>query len=226
MSRDRILSAVRGALDPSHAPARRSAASARIALAPKHPRPNIAKLEGDERMARFAECLAALGVDRIEVQAADEVPAAIATYLSARGLPLRLRRGADDILAWLPWHHAFDLVVDIGPAQADDAVGLSRALAGAAETGTLALASGPGNPVTLSFLPDTHVVVLSEQAIVASYEDAIARVLAENGGVVPRTINLVTGASRTGDIGGKIVMGAHGPRRLAVILIRDGAQRT
>ncbi len=47
-------------------------------------------------------------------------------------------------------------------------------------------------------------------------------VLAENGGTMPRTLNLVTGASRTGDIGGRIVMGAHGPRRLAVFLLGNG----
>ena len=47
-------------------------------------------------------------------------------------------------------------------------------------------------------------------------------VLAENGGTMPRTLNLVTGASRTGDIGGRIVMGAHGPRRVAVFLLGNG----
>ena len=81
---------------------------------------------------------------------------------------------------------------------------------------------GPDNPVTLGFVPDTHIVVLRADTIVGSYEEACAMVLAETGGVMPRTLNLVTGASRTGDIGGKIVMGAHGPRRLAIFLLGNG----
>ena len=96
---------------------------------------------------------------------------------------------------------------------------MSRAVAGVAETGTLALASGADNPVTLGFLPDTHIVVLRADTIVGSYEAACALVRAAADGAMPRTLNLVTGASRTGDIGGKIVMGAHGPRRLAVVLL-------
>ena len=76
--------------------------------------------------------------------------------------------------------------------------------------------------MTLGFVPDTHIVVLRADAIVGSYEEACAMVLAETGGVMPRTLNLVTGASRTGDIGGKIVMGAHGPRRLAIFLLGNG----
>ena len=114
------------------------------------------------------------------------------------------------------------MVVDRGRAQDGDTTGLSRAVAGVAETGTLALASGPDNPVTLGFLPDTHIVVLRASQIVAHYEQAFELVSAETGGAVPRTLNLVTGASRTGDIGGKIVMGAHGPRRLAVFLLGNG----
>ncbi len=142
--------------------------------------------------------------------------AAIAGYLQALGLQQRLRRGDDAWLAGLPWHEATTLVADVGPAVDADTVGLSRASAGAAETGTLLLASGPDNPVTLAFLPVTHIVVLRTSAIVGSYEEACGVLLAESGGALPRTLNMITGASRTGDIGGKIVKGAHGPRRLAV----------
>jgi L-lactate dehydrogenase complex protein LldG len=82
------------------------------------------------------------------------------------------------------------------------------------------LASGPENPVTLAFLPEVHLVVLRKEAIVGAYEEALARIGAELGPLsLPRTLNLVTGPSRTGDIGGRIVMGAHGPKRLAVILV-------
>jgi L-lactate dehydrogenase complex protein LldG len=81
------------------------------------------------------------------------------------------------------------------------------------------LASGPDNPASLAFLPETHIIALSEKQIVGSYEEAFDLVRAELGRRrMPRALNLVSGASRTGDIGGRIVLGAHGPRRLAVII--------
>jgi len=127
-----------------------------------------------------------------------------AARYSSRGLALRVRTGSDPLFAALPWTKA--------PAP--------RALAGVAETGTLVLASGPHNPTTLALLPETHLVVVRRAAIVGSYEDAVALVAGELGSArLPHTLNLISGASRTGDIGGRIVMGAHGPRRLAVILL-------
>ena len=170
-------------------------------------------------MTQFRQFQRALGVDVIDVASVGEVPLAVAGYLAALDLPQRIRRGSDPQLAAIPWESAAGLGIDIGAAEEGDAVGLSRAIAGVAETGTLVLASGSGNPVTVGLLPETHIVVLRADTIVASYEEACARVLEANAGAMPRTLNLVTGASRTGDIGGKIVMGAHGPRRLAVVLI-------
>ena len=87
----------------------------------------------------------------------------------------------------------------------------------AAETGTLLLVSGAERPTTLNFLPDTHVVVLHRHQIVGPYEAAWDRLRAE--GPMPRTVNFVSGPSRTADIEQTIVMGAHGPRRLHVIIV-------
>jgi L-lactate dehydrogenase complex protein LldG len=222
MSRARILGGIRATLDAAtDAKVRRRTVAQRLAQPLAHPRPRRAMRAGAERVAEFRRLQIALGVDVIDVASAAEIPPAIAGYLAALGLPQRIRRGSDLQLAGLPWDSAASLVVDTGAAEDGDAVGLSRAIAGVAETGTLVLASGSGSPVTVGLLPDTHIVVLHEREIVASYEEACERVLAENAGAIPRTLNLVTGASRTGDIGGKIVMGAHGPRRLAVILIAN-----
>ena len=223
MSRDRILGGIRMTLDADTREAtRRQSAAGRLAHPVVHPRPDRARRAGGELMQQFKDFQRTLGVDVIEVDAASEIPAAIAGYLHALRLPLRLRRGADPLLSGLPWESAPALQIDTGGAQDGDTAGLSRAVAGVAETGTLALGSGSDNPVTLGFLPDTHLVVLRADTVVGSYEEACAMVLAENGGRMPRTLNLVTGASRTGDIGGKIVMGAHGPRRLAVFLLGNG----
>ncbi len=224
MSRARILDGIRATLDAAtDAKVRKRSAAQRLAQPRTHPLPRRAMHEGAERVTQFKQFQRALGVDVVDVATDTEIPAAVAGYLAALGLPLRLRCGNDQQLAALAWGNVAPLGIDSGAAEEGDAVGLSRAIAGVAETGTLVLASGVGNPVTVGLLPETHIVVLRADAIVASYEEACARVLEANDGAMPRTLNLVTGASRTGDIGGKIVMGAHGPRRLAVILVSSDA---
>ena len=223
MSRERILGSIRMTLDAETRDAtRRQSAAGRLAHPVAHPRPGRTRRPAVELMEQFKDFQRTLGVTVIEVGTTSEIPTAIAGYLHALGLPLRLRRGADPLLSGLPWESAPSLQINTGRAQDGDPAGLSRAVAGVAETGTLALGSGSDNPVTLGFLPDTHLVVLRADSVVGSYEEACAMVLAENGGRMPRTLNLVTGASRAGDIGGRIVMGAHGPRRLAVFLLGNG----
>jgi L-lactate dehydrogenase complex protein LldG len=203
--------------------ARRDAAAARLAEAPRHLVPAATMRQPAELVQMFETALRVQGADVVAVAAPAQVPRAVAGYLSAQGLPLRVRCGSDPHLAALPWREAPELTLDQGPARADDGAGLSRTVAGVAETGTLVLASGPHNPVTLAFVADTHLVVVDAATIVGCYEDAMAFVAAACGfDALPRTLNLVSGPSRTGDIGGRIVMGAHGPRRLAVFLVARG----
>ena len=220
MSRAAILAKVRAGLkvEPGNDRARRAGVEVRLAGGGSRLVPARGQVGSEERIALFKSFLAAQGTDLIEVGERGEIPRAVASYLEARGLALRVRTGSDPFLAELPWTN--DLAREAGAAHRDDRAGLSRAIAGVAETGTLVLVSGPYNPTTLALLPETHIVVVACAAIVGTYEDAIALVAAEQGSAeLPHTLNLVSGASRTGDIGGRIVMGAHGPRRLAVILV-------
>jgi L-lactate dehydrogenase complex protein LldG len=106
-----------------------------------------------------------------------------------------------------------------GRAEDGDAAGITGAFAAIAETGTLMLISGAGTPTRNNFLPDTHIVVLRASEIVACYEDGWDRLRA--AGPMPRTVNFITGPSRTGDIEQRLVLGAHGPRRLHIVLIDD-----
>ena len=132
-----------------------------------------------------------------------------------------MRVGDDAYLEALAWGSEPALERRKGPAVGDDEVGLSHAAAAVAETGTLVLASGADNPVTLSFLPETHIVVVEDKDLVGGYEGAWEKIRARFGRrAMPRTVNFVSGPSRTADIGGQLVMGAHGPRRLCVILVR------
>ena len=75
------------------------------------------------------------------------------------------------------------------------------------------------SPTTLNFLPDTHFVILNRSDIVGPYEDAWQKLRESTNGEMPRTVNMITGPSRSADIEQKLQMGAHGPKDLIILLI-------
>lgn len=218
-ARSAILGRIRQSLNATaHDEARIDAAEGRIAAHAATLVPERAKGDAASRAALFRSYLEGQLATVIEVGAPDNVPGAIADYLKKTELPARLRLGDDARLTTMPWGDA-GLAIDRGAAEADDAVGLSHALAGIAETGTLVIAAGGDNPVTLAFVPATHIIVVARDTIVGSYEEAVSLVRAAFGPKsMPRTLNYISGPSRTADIGGKIVIGAHGPRNLCVVI--------
>jgi L-lactate dehydrogenase complex protein LldG len=109
-----------------------------------------------------------------------------------------------------------------GAARGSDHVSITGAFAAIAETGTLVMASGPDHPVSLNLLPDTHIVVLREADIVGGYEEVWAKLRQHYGkDRMPRTVNTITGPSRTGDIEQAIELGAHGPRRMHIVVVSE-----
>jgi L-lactate dehydrogenase complex protein LldG len=89
------------------------------------------------------------------------------------------------------------------------------------------MVSGPEHPTTLNILPETHVIILGREQVLGSYEDGWARLRTarrqEDGGwSMPRTVNFITGPSRSADIEQKLQMGAHGPRRVHIIIVDSG----
>ena len=161
---------------------------------------------------------AASGTAEILGSAAD-VPAAVTALLRRRNLPMQIRRGDDPRLAALPWSEQRTLEVTTGASDGHQLVAVSHAFGGAAETGTLIMTSGPDNPTTLNFLPDTHVVVIDAKDIAGDYETVWQRLRDKFGDALPRNINMITGPSRSADIGQILILGAHGPRRLHVLIV-------
>lgn len=222
MSRDVILEKVAAALvDPNESEsARRAAVTRRIKSHSRQPIPERARGEHTALVERF-KTYAGGTATVVSLASPAEIPAAIADYLRTANLPARIRMGSDPGLASLPWSSAASLERLTGPAEPHDEVGLSAAVAGVAETGTLVLAAGQENPVTLGFLPETHIIVVGENQIVGAYEDAFDIVRKRLGDrTMPRTLNFISGPSRTADIAGTIVMGAHGPRRMCVLVVK------
>ena len=154
------------------------------------------------------------------IKNSDAVPKTIAQLLRRHNLPARIRMGADKRLATLPWSTQKALEVNPGASDGDDEAGVSHAFAGAAETGTLLLTSGPDNPTTINFLPDHHVVVVNAADIEGDYETVFAMLRKAYGkGAMPRTVNFITGPSRSADIEQTLILGAHGPRALHIIVV-------
>ena len=225
MSRDQILGKVRAALkDGAPVAERKAGVAARLARPIHHPLPERVRKSPQDLSKLFNVMLKACLADVVEVESKDAIPTAVAGYLRQHNLPQRVTVGADAYLADLPWGQEPALARKTGRAHGDDQVAVSHATAGVAETGTIVMASGADNPVTLNFLPETHIVVVEENDIVGPYEDAFAKVTARFGkGQMPRTVNMISGPSRSADIGGRLVIGAHGPRRLCVVIVKARA---
>jgi L-lactate dehydrogenase complex protein LldG len=220
-ARDLILGSIRRSLGVTgnEAP-RRLAVEVRLAEHPRGVVPARGALPSAERLDLFTRMVegAAGTVERLAEPA--EIPAAVAAFLRRHNLPPAIRHGADPRLVELPWDRAATLTVSRGPSDGSDAAALSHAFAAVAETGTLVLVSGADNPTTLNFLSDAHIVVVDAADIAGDYETVVARLRQSFGaGRLPRTVNMITGPSRSADIEQTLILGAHGPRKLHVIVL-------
>jgi L-lactate dehydrogenase complex protein LldG len=243
-ARDDILGGIRRALRRGPVSSENGAElHERVATHRRNLVPALAAALGHRsRVELFIAMAEAVQTTVARISSEGDIPAEVARYLAAENLPAELVLAPDASLDRIPWDQRPLLQIRRGRAEAHDAVSLTPCLAGIAETGTLLLASGPGTPSTLNFLPDTHIVVLHASRVVASYEDGwdLLRNLnnpspqagevdrptggpegADGAPLLPRTVNLITGPSRTGDIEQRIQLGAHGPRRLHIVLVED-----
>ena len=152
------------------------------------------------------------------VPKAHAVPDAVLDFMTKHALGQEIVMARDPLLTTLPWSNR--LSIDYRAAEEADKVSVTSAFAGVAETGTVVLVSTAEHPTTLNFLPETHIVVLERTRIVGYWEEVWVK-LRERPQPWPRTVNMITGPSRTGDVELQLELGAHGPRRLHVILIDD-----
>lgn len=212
-SRADILNRIRQRLGRTaeNAAAGRAGIAAVLARRAQGPRPALA---GDPvaRLCSRAEALAST----VEVVARiGEAPAAVARYLAAHGLPPAAVAWPQ--LAGLDWAGA-GLQVACRAASADDLVGITGVFCAVAETGTLVVLSGAGTPASTSLLPETHIAIVPAARIVPGMEEAFERIRAECG-ELPRAVNFISGPSRTGDIEQTLVLGAHGPYRVHIVVV-------
>jgi len=211
-ARDDILGKVRAGIGraPGAAPGPRPAPA---------PIPARGQIEGEARLALFTELSETVAATVVRIPDMAALPAAIGDYLASQNLPAEIMATADGDFDTVPWGSQPTLEVRRGTPGIGDLVGLVQASAGVAETGSLMMCADADNPHMASYVPETAVVVLRADRIDGTLDDAMARLRA--AGDLPRAVSLITGPSRTGDIALKIELGAHGPRRLHIVIVDE-----
>lgn len=214
-ARQAIFNRIRKAQNRSAEPtqAERDAVQDYLRRHPQGPRPNT----GSDVVQRFKQQALRMSDTVAEVAAMHDVPAAATGYLDSIGI-------AKSAIAWktlddLPWRQA-GMQIEFRPPKNEDLVGITGSFCAVAETGTLMLLSGPETYASASLLSETHIAIVAASRIVAGMEDAFALARNERG-ELPRATNFISGPSRTGDIEQTIVLGAHGPYRVHVIIVRN-----
>jgi L-lactate dehydrogenase complex protein LldG len=221
-ARSEILNGIRRSLRRGElSGAAREAVEARLATPLRGPSVARAQLPQPEKVALFCQWAETNNATIARVTP-DQVANEISAYLMRNNLPAEAAMAPSPLLDRYDWASQKMLALRRGRGEGSDQVSITGAFAGIAETGTLVTVSGPDHPVSLNLLPDTHIVVLREDDIVAGYEDVWVQLRERYGkDIMPRTVNTITGPSRTGDIEQAMELGAHGPRRMHIVVVRE-----
>jgi L-lactate utilization protein LutC len=99
---------------------------------------------------------------------------------------------------------------------ADAVVGITGSRLAVADPAAIALAAAPGSPRGTSLLPPAHVCIVRVADVIATLEDAMALVAAQE---LPSALTWIGGPSRTGDLEMVTTLGVHGPRAVDVVLL-------
>jgi L-lactate dehydrogenase complex protein LldG len=203
--RERVLAGIRRSLGrPGIAP------ELIVPLPGAGPRPAF---DGDP-VERFAAKMLENSATLARIGSLAEVGAEVLRFVASIGAGRRLCvAGALAAIDWPP-----DLAIEHRAARRDDEASVTPCFAAVAESGAIVTLSGPDTPSTLNFVPENHVVVVHAAQVVPHFEDVWAQWRA-SGRPLPRTINVIAGPSRTADIEQTIQLGAHGPRRLHILLL-------
>lgn len=216
----RIFARIRHALGRQSEPSSDQVQAASAYLE-RHPVGPLPPVDVAQRLQRFEQQSAKLSASTERLSDRSQIPQAVARYLASQHLEPRA-------IAWpafadLDWASQ-GLVVEHRPPVRDepapDLVGITGCFAAIAETGTLAMVSGPQTPAAMTLLPETHIAVVPVSRLV-SHMEAVFDLLRAELGQPPRALNFISGPSRTADIEQTLVLGAHGPYRVHLLLLEN-----
>ena len=214
-ARENILARIRGAQGkPGGEPTDADLERIRAVIANPVTGPQPAFAHPPDLLVQFLKECDRVGTTHAQVASEAEIPGEVARYLAAAGLEPR-------VVAWpafagLDWASA-GVAFEARPARRDDRTGLTGCTCAVAETGTTLLLSSPEQAKVTALLPETHVCVVRKSRLLGTLEEAFALVRRESG-ALPRSAFFVSGPSRTADIEQTMVIGAHGPYRVHVII--------
>jgi L-lactate dehydrogenase complex protein LldG len=89
-----------------------------------------------------------------------------------------------------------------------------------ARTGSVLVSSASESGRQMTVFPPIHIILAHVSQLVDYLEDALVKIQEKYGNALPSTISTITGPSRTADIEKTLVLGAHGPKELAVFLVK------
>lgn len=223
-SRAEILGRVRAAKKDMLADTNAEMAAQRIQDHSANLIPKRGSLGKQARLELFQTEAERVDASVVRVKTADDITQEVARFLKDHNLPMQIKSAP--CLKNLPWSTTL-IQTKFGIAHGDDTVGVTAAFAGVAETGTLVTYSSPDTPTTLNFLPLTNIAILEADKVYGNYEQ-VFKALRERSGreqkaieFMPRTLNFITGPSRSADIEQTLLLGAHGPQRLHIIIVDD-----
>ncbi|MFZ9141075.1 MAG: LutC/YkgG family protein [Burkholderiaceae bacterium] len=219
-AKERILSRIRDAMG-RQGPASDDQRQAAQAYLDRHPSGPLPAVDPAERLGRFEQQSAKLSATTERLASRSQLPQAVRQYLDFNGLERRAI--AWNAFADLDWAAAGLQVEHRAPVRDEpqpDLVGITGCFAAIAETGTLAMTSGPETPAAMTLLPETHIAVVPASRLVGHMEEVFALLRTELG-QPPRALNFISGPSRTADIEQTLVLGAHGPYRVHIILLEN-----
>jgi len=210
-SRDVILKRLRKAAQPFQDVPPRTEHMAMVPDAPQTP---------DDLQSRFVAEAEAVGCTVYCVTSQEDA----VTHL------LEILREHDSILSWheshLPISGFCEALQSQGktiadPAATDVRVGITGADAALAVTGSLVLQSGTGKYRLTSLLPDLHIALVKASQIVPDFETWIAQQREDHLSAFSESSNtiIITGPSKTADIAQELILGAHGPKQVHIVLL-------
>ena len=219
-TRDAVLSRIRRANGARpNDPARKAIVEERLASVPRGVIPERGQKPRDERIALFVAMAEKANATVARISGIGALPEEVSRFLREGNFPASLRVSTDGRLAGADFSST-TLTVSEGASGGDDLNALSFAEAGIAETGTLVLVSSRENPTSLNFLPENHIVVVKADDIAGEMEAVFPKLRETYGkGEMPRSLNFVTGPSRSADIEQTLLLGAHGPRALHIVVV-------
>ena len=168
-------------------------------------------------IARFARLAADTQMTVEQVSEMAAVPGAVAQYLAEHNLAARVSLDVELNIAAVDWQDA-GVATPTTKVAADGDVYVGVGLAAVAECGALVISSRPGHALANEFLAQTHIAVLRAERVITSF-GALWALLRGDPDDMPREFCLVTGPSRTADLGVPAKLGAHGPARVHVLVV-------